>query len=220
MFWKEDKLDDKAFVVPDDVADLVFTIQCSTLPVDHAHDLSRAIHEALPWFMQEEQAALHLIHGAESGNGWERPEGEGDVIYLSRRTKLTLRLPKHRLDEARTLSGSALDVAGNTIHIKEAKLRLFSTNHTLYSRHLVDENGDEELFMEEAVAVLNDMGLSFKKVLCGRSHTLQTPEKPLQTRSLMVAELPPTDAVTLQQRGMGNYQKLGCGLFIPHKTLS
>lgn len=220
MFWKEDELDDKAFVVPDDVVDLVFTIQCQTLPVDHAHDLSQAIHEALPWFMEEEEAALHLIHGAESGNGWERPEGDSDVIYLSRRTKLTLRLPKHRIDDAQTLSGMELDVAGNSIRIKEAKSRLFSTSHTLYSRHVVDENGDEEQFIEVAVIALSKMGLSFKKVLCGKSHSLHTPEGILQTRSLMVAELQPADAVTLQQRGIGNYQKLGCGLFIPHKTLS
>lgn len=220
MYWKEDELDDKAFVVPDDVVDLVFTIQCQTLPVDHAHALSSAILEALPWFLEEEQAALHLIHGAESGNGWERPEGADDVIYISRRTKLTLRLPRHRLDEARTLTGMELDVAGSSIQIKEAKKRLFSTSHTLFSRHIVDAGGSEDDFVEQAVAHLNVLGLKFKKVLCGRSHSLQTPEKILQTRSLMVADLPPSDAVTLQQSGIGNYQKLGCGLFIPHKTLS
>ena len=220
MYWKENELDDQEFVVPDDVVDLVYTIQCDALPVDHAHALSSAIQEALPWFRDEEQTALHLIHGAESGNGWERPEGEGDVIYLSRRTKLTLRLPRHRLDEARELTGMELDVAGNSIQIKEAKTRLFSTSHTLFSRHIVDAGDSEDEFIEQSVVDLKSLGLKFKKVLCGRSHSLQTPEGTLQTRSLMVAELQPADAVTLQQSGIGNYQKLGCGLFIPHKTLS
>jgi hypothetical protein len=43
----------------------------------------------------------------------------------------------------------------------------------------------------------------------------------LLTRSLLVADLSFDDAVTLQQRGVGEkaYKKLGCGLFIAHKTV-
>ena len=220
MFWQEDELEVTEFLVPDDIVDLVFTIQCDTLPVDHAYELSQAIQTALPWFADEEQAALHMIHGADSGNGWERPEQADDIIYLSRRTKLILRLPKHRIDEARSLIGETLTVAGSSMHVKEAKSRLLSSSHTLYSRHLVDEFGDEDAFLKDAVEKLRELELRFKKVLCGKSHTLKTPEKTLITRSLMVAELPPEDAVTLQQKGIGEYQKLGCGLFIPQKTLS
>ncbi|MGD9164124.1 MAG: type I-MYXAN CRISPR-associated protein Cas6/Cmx6, partial [Chromatiales bacterium] len=70
MFWQEET-DEEQYVVPDDVVDLIFKIKCRTLPVDHAWPLSEAIHQALPWFAEERQAGLHLIHGADSGNGWE-----------------------------------------------------------------------------------------------------------------------------------------------------
>ena len=220
MFWQEDELDVTEYVVPDDVVDLVFSMGCKQLPVDHAYSLSQAVQQALPWFVDEPMAALHIIHGADSGNGWERPEQNDDVIYLSRRTKLVLRLPKHRLEDAKALTGHTLDVSGSKLEVKEAKPRLFSTSHTLYARYVVDKTESEDEFIAEAVKELRALKLKFKKVLCGKSHTLETPEGALPTRSLMVAELPPEDAVTLQQHGIGNYLKMGCGVFLPHKTLS
>ena len=73
-----------------DVLDAVFAIECRSLPVDHAYALSTAIQAALPWFAQEPQAGLHTVHGAASGAGWQRPEGEHAQLQLSRRTKLVL----------------------------------------------------------------------------------------------------------------------------------
>ena len=35
----------------------------------------------------------------------------------------------------------------------------------------------------------------------------------------MVADLDVEEAVVLQQRGIGVHQKIGCGLFIPHKGI-
>ena len=58
----------------DEIVDAVFAIECRSLPVDHAYALSTAIQEALPWFADEPQAALHTVHGAASGAGWQRPE--------------------------------------------------------------------------------------------------------------------------------------------------
>ena len=100
MHWQIEEDDITQFVVPENVVDLLFSIECKSLPVDHAFALSAAIQKALPWFADDDIAALHMIHGAQSGNGWERPEGEGDIIYLSRRTKLALRVPAERIDNA------------------------------------------------------------------------------------------------------------------------
>ena len=75
MYWPEDN-DKVAVNVPDDIVDLAFAIDCRHLPVDHAHALSQALLRALPWLYTEDQVGIHLIHGAESGHGWQRP-GEG-----------------------------------------------------------------------------------------------------------------------------------------------
>ncbi len=222
MHWQIEEDDISQFVVPRDVVDLLFTIDCKTLPVDHAFALSTAVQQALPWFAEDDIAALHQIHGAQSGNGWERPEGEDDIIYLSRRTKLVLRVPAERIDDAMALCGQQLDVAGNLLKALKATQRSLEVTTSLYSRHVVAQEGeDEDAFLQRIISEMSSMGLHFKKVLCGKEHTLQTPQGPLTTRSLLVADLSFEDAVTLQERGVGakEYKKLGCGLFIPHKTV-
>jgi CRISPR-associated protein Cas6 len=219
MFWQEET-DEEQFVVPDHVVDLIFKIRCRSLPVDHAWDLSEAIHQALPWFAQESRAGLHLIYGADSGNGWERPSDGGETLYLSRRTPLILRLPKERTDDAAELSGTTLDVAGNSLEVGACHTRPLSTTHTLYSRHVVTQPGDEEdAFLQARVAQLRAMNLRFKKVLSGKVTRFHTPDGALATRSLMVAGLSLEDAVTLQEQGIGELRNRGFGLFVPHKTV-
>lgn len=222
MHWQVDEDDIDQYVLPDDVVDLQFAIDCKTLPVDHAYPLSMAIQRALPWFAEDEVAALHLIHGADSGNGWERPEGAGDLIYLSRRTKLTLRLPAQRVEEAQLLCGQTLDVDGSLISVGEATRRQLSVTASLYSRHAVVAPGeDEDVFLQRTIGEMRAMGLRFGKALCGKEHRLGVPGTALVTRSLLVADLKFDDAVTLQQRGVGAkaHKKLGCGLFIAHKSV-
>lgn len=219
MFWQEE-IDEQQYVVPENVVDLVFKIKCHSLPVDHAWALSEAIHQALPWFAEERLAGLHLIHGAESGNGWERPSDGEETLYLSRRTPLILRLPKECVDEASALSGMTLDIAGNGLQVGESHTRFLSMATTLYSRHVVAEaNQSEDEFLQSAVESLQALNLRFKKVLCGKGTRFSTPEGPLSTRSLMVAGLSLDDAVTLQEHGAGPLRSRGFGLFVPHKTV-
>ena len=222
MHWNTEDDDVTQFVVPQDVVDLQFGIECRVLPVDHAHALSAAIEHALPWFAEDELAALHLIHGADSGNGWERPEAADDIIYLSRRTKLILRVPAERVEDALLLAGKVLDVAGNRLKILKANRRLLEVTTSLYSRHVAAEPGEEEdVFLQRIIAELGGMSLNFKKILCGKEHRFNTPEGELITRSLLVAELSFDNAITLQERGVGakSHKKMGCGLFIAHKTV-
>ena len=219
MFWQEE-VDEQQFVVPDEVVDLLFKIKCNTLPVDHAWALSEAIQAELSWFADEPLAGLHLIYGADSGNGWERPQGSEDLLYLSRRTRLALRLPKHRVADAQTLSGKTLQIQDNLLEVGDSYTRNLATTTTLYCRHLVtDTELEEDEFLGLAVNALKEMNLRFKKVLCGKSRSFATPEGELPTQSLMVAGLPLEDAITLQQQGLGPHRNRGFGLFVPHKTV-
>ncbi len=219
MFWQEEK-DEEVTRVPDNVVDLAFGIDCRTVPVDHAYALSNAIRKVLPWFDDEHGVALHLIHVADSGNGWEKPTGADDLMYLSRRTKLTLRLPKDQVENARSLSGQTLDVAGHALKVGEAKVVPLHLTDTLYARYVVAQEGQsEEAFIADAVRELHRLGLKFKKVLAGKEFHLGTPNGALFLRSLMVAEMPQADAIVLQEQGLGPHRSLGCGVFTPHKSI-
>lgn len=221
MLWKEDEDLDAIFIVPDDVVDLAFSIDCRALPVDHSYALASEIERHLPWLVSEERCALHLIHGAESGNGWERPENSDDVIYLSRRTKLIFRLPKERIEAAQELTGKELIIDEYVIKVGKADIRKLADTTALYSRHLeTSEEESEEKFIDRAVAELHAMGLEFKKILAGKAHTHRDSDNRASlTRSLFIADLGRMDSVRLQEQGLGSKQHMGFGVFMPHKTL-
>ena len=203
-----------------DIVDAVFAISCRNLPVDHAYALSQAIQGVLPWFAGEPGAGLHTVHGAASASGWMRPEGEDALLQLSRRAKLALRLPRHRLDDAAALLGRTLEVAGCPLRVDKLALRPLSRITTLFSRCVVlAEEGDEAAFLALATGELGALGIRPGTMLCGRVTPVATPARTYQTRSLMLAGLTPEQSLALQRQGLGAERKLGCGLFIPHKDI-
>ncbi|MDH3353636.1 MAG: type I-MYXAN CRISPR-associated protein Cas6/Cmx6 [Chromatiales bacterium] len=220
MLWKEDEDLEAIFNVPDDVVDLAFSINCRALPIDHTYALASEIERHLPWFVLEECCALHLIHGAESGNGWERPDNGEDMLYLSRRTKLVLRVPKDRVEAARELTGKELVIDSCTINVGKAETKKLADSSALYSRYVDTSHSEsEDEFIDRAVAELHAMGLEFKKILAGKAHAHKDDHQETLTRSLFIADLGRMDSVRLQERGIGSNQSLGFGVFIPHKTL-
>jgi len=206
---------------PFDIVDAVFAISCRSLPVDHAYALSQAIQAALPWFAAEPGAGLHTIHGAASGSGWLRPEGEHAMLQLSHRAKLALRLPRRRLDDAAAMIGRTLQVADQPLRVDRLSVRSLSRITTLFSRSvLLGDTNDEAAFLAAAAGELGALGIDAGRMLCGRVTPVATPARSYQTRSLMLAGLKPEHALALQQHGLGAGRVLGCGLFIAHKDIA
>jgi hypothetical protein len=134
MFWSDDNPQKHGFEVPDSVVDINFKIKCSHLPLDHAHALSQVITQKFPWVENHECAGMHLIHGAESGNGWIRPSDPKELIYPSRRTLFTLRVPKEHIEEAKTLTGQSLPLLDTHIEFTQASVRPLYKLTTIFSR--------------------------------------------------------------------------------------
>lgn len=221
MYWTEDSGKSKKYEAPDDVVDISFKLDCKTLPVDHAQALSDAINNSLNWLRDEEHAGLHLIHVAESGNGWMRPEDpENEVLCLSRRTRMTLRVPKHRIQDAHGLTGKTLDIDGHALTVKEGSEKHLSLLPTMFARYvLTDAVKDEDQFLTEMVSVLAAMGIPVTKIMAGKLNMLRMRDGDKHCRSLMVAELTPQNAVKLQMQGIGDGRDFGCGLFMPQKGI-
>ena len=223
MFWQEDERPQE-FRITDEIVDLVFSIDCRQLPVDHAHTLGTALLEALPLLGEDPRCAIHTIHLAGSQNGWERPDPSlGQKLILSRRTKLTLRVPsEHRERIEQALDGTSLDIDGDKLTIGKAKQKLLSSQGTLFARHIVLEEGedeDENAFLMRIANDLKSRGIRVKKALCGTTVPIGTPDGPILTRSIMLADLSVEEAVQLQQQGLGSHRHMGCGIFIPHKGI-
>lgn len=217
-YWQEDNPQP---TIPDTLLDVVYKIECRHLPLDHAYALSSAIQQALPWLQDIPQAGIHLIHGAESGNGWMRPQDATDQpLHLSRRTRMTLRLPTRCVTEAQQLTGKVLDIGGYPLTVGPATIKPLIASSTLFSRYVITDTEDEMALMGMIAQQLQLMGITPRKLLCGKPHSLQTPTQALLTRSVMIADLTPIESISLQHQGIGEGRKLGCGLFIPHKGIS
>lgn len=222
MFWQEDE-SEREIQVPDDVVDVLFSIDCKRLPVDHAYALSAALRTAMPWIGDANSGvAVHAVHVAGSQNGWERPaHGSDQHLILSKRTKLTIRVPKERMDLLmEDLKGRTLDVSGCAIRVGAAKIRPLSREATLFSRYVVTlPDGSEEGFLDWAVQQLEGQDIRVRKALCGKTTPLATPDETVHTRSLMLADLSLKDSFRLQTAGLGPHREMGCGIFIPHKGI-
>ena len=222
MFWNEDDKNGP-YQVSDDVVDVGFKVISKSLPLEHAHELFIALHKVLPWLKDEALLGIHQIHGAESGNGWMRPEDtENELLYLSRRARMYIRTPDHRLDEIKALTGQILDIDGHQLELGSSIIKPLSTQSEQFSRYVIVEEGEEneEDFLIRVVAELNELlETNVRKIMCGKPHTIRLPEEEIRTRSIMVADLEPEIAVKLQQQGVGRGRQYGCGLFLPHKGI-
>jgi CRISPR-associated protein Cas6 len=221
MFWNDDERPDDVRA-PDDIVDILFGIDCRQIPVDHAHMLATEIQGALPWIADEPGIAIHTVHVAGSQNGWERPEhGTESCLHVSRRTKLTIRAPQHRVaDILEQLPGARLELAGHSLSVGAGKVKSLSTDGTLFARYValdLAETEDETAFLDAAARALSALDIRVRKALCGKTNTVSTPKGEIHTRSLMVAGLSPQESIRLQQHGLGRHALLGCGIFIPHK---
>ena len=218
MFWNEDRDEKIEYQVPDRVQDVIFRIDCKSIPQEHAHALAEALQAALPWLADEPEAGIHPLLGAESGNGWERPDTE--VLYLSRRQRLTLRLPKHRLQDVEALVGQTLDIDGHPLTVGRFTTRKLSDLPTLFAKGVVTDPGQSETeFLEQVAEQLRAMDIRIRKMMCGKEGQIAVPDGTLHTRSLMLAELVREESVRLQEKGIGPGRQYGCGLFLPQKDI-
>ncbi|MFD2110443.1 type I-MYXAN CRISPR-associated protein Cas6/Cmx6 [Thiorhodococcus fuscus] len=224
MFWNEDESPEPD-ATTDDTLDILFSIDCKSIPVDHAYLLEQAVRDLVPWIAEEPGMAIHSIHVAGSQNGWERPEhGRDTLLMLSRRTKLTIRAPGRRVkDLMEQLQGARMDLAGHPLTIETGKIKPLSRETTLFSRHVTfnDDSApiDEERFLETAARELERIDIHIRKALCGKTLSLATERGAIHTRSLMLAGLTREESLRLQARGLGQHPLMGCGIFIPHKGI-
>jgi len=220
MYWNEDKKTE-VFKVSDDIVDLSFVIKCKCLPLEHMQALSESLYTVLPWLKDDKFAGIHPINGSESGNGWERSNDPNELIYLSRRQKMTIRLPKEHLESAESLVGTTISVDGHDIDIGKSSIKKLSDLPTAFCRSImIDGCMVEDDFLEWAFEELKTLDITVSKMMAGKERVIKLPGNSERvTRSLMVAEMEKAEAVRLQQHGLGEGRKLGCGIFMPQKDI-
>jgi CRISPR-associated protein Cas6 len=192
------------------VSDIQFELKGGALPLDHAWLIYQGLLAIAPWMAEEEGLGIHPIQGADTGNG---------EMILNRRTKLVVRSPATRLDALGGLSGKSFGVKPHMLTLGAIKVKPLTQHTPLYAHTVCTGNEDEAAFTKDILVQLDAMNIS-SRFICGRPQKFFDGEKIATGFSLMLHGLPIEHAIRVQQQGLGLHRKLGCGIFIPHKSIT
>jgi len=221
MFWNE-KEQHHEITQSNSMVDVSFKIECKQLPGDHISFLYQELIHNFPWLADDERISIQQLYIPASGNGWQRAiHNTEDIIHLSQRTRFTLRLPKTLESKASELENTQLDINGYPFKLKQLKILPITVSEILVARfaYFKGTDNDEELFLQKAYDEISHRGINISKMLCGKSVPITIDHQLITTRSLMIAELTKKDSILLQEKGIGDFYNMGCGLFVPQKGI-
>ena len=193
--------------------DLQFDLAGTTIPADNAQLMSEALLRLLPWLGEDGGTGIQHLKGAETNSG-------DATLNINRRTKMLMRVPKTRVDEIQGLVGQTLDPAVHRLQIGNVKAREFSAFANIYAHFVDTGRASEEQFVQDVMRELDGHFQLRCGFICGKQQTLQTASGPIYGYSLMLHDVPPHKSLQLQDEGMGRNRLLGCGIFIPHKSIA
>jgi CRISPR-associated protein Cas6 len=196
--------------VPDSV-DVVFSLSgARSLVTDHGYVLAEAVERALPWLAAEPRAGIHPIRGTINEHG---------RLWLSRRSRLVLRLPRSRVEDAKRVIGSRLTVGDTELSVGECTIRDLMAHVSVYAYRVASDAWPNELaFVAAMKAELQARGVS-GGLLCGREDRIRATTGYMQVRSVLINGLDAMQSLWLQATGLGIERRLGCGLFVPYKRV-
>lgn len=192
----------------DRFVDLVFPVAGSSLPRDHRRTLADALEQAVPWLADLPGAATHRINTV---------PGIGPVALLSHRARLMLRVREAQVERLQALQGRVLDLAGHRLQLGSPHVRELLPHGTLYADFVAAPSGDEAAFLDRVDEELARMQVNCNRV-CGRRQSIATSAGSLAGFSLMLFGLAPSDSRSLLETGLGEERRLGCGVFVPHRS--
>jgi len=192
------------------VTDIQFDIKGTLLPIDHGYFLFLELARLLPWFADEALGGIHAIHGADTGHG---------ELILNRRAKLVVRIAAARAADLMKLSGQTIQIGGRALEIGSAKSKPLTQHTPLFSHCVVTGSEDELDFTNDIIGLLDEMKID-SRFICGKRQTIRTPDGTVSGFSLMLHGLPVEHSLFVQQQGLGKHRKMGCGIFIPHKSIA
>jgi len=190
------------------MVDVVLPLEGSALPRDHPRALAAALERAVPGLASWPGLGVHRINVV---------VGVGRVALLSKRARLTLRVHREQVIALAPLSGATLDVAGHELRLGRAVSRELLPHGTLYAHLVTTSDEDEGAFLASIERELQALGVRGRPI-CGRRHEMMADATGVSGYSLMVDGLSPADSMQLLEAGLGRHRRLGCGVFVPHRS--
>ncbi len=217
MLWEDDE--PKPALRPADAVEVCFPLVGRVLPSDYCVPLALALTPLLEPDVDPRRTGVRVLHVPTSGNGWYR--GRGEVIHVSRRVQLALRVHRDACEEVAGLAGAELNLEGVELKLGAPRVAELVAAEPLYAHRVIGTEGEgEESFLTAAHRRLGEMGVTPRRMLCGREERLETPDGVLTVRSLLIDGMGAEPGLAVQSHGLGEGRHWGCGLFVPHKAVA
>ncbi len=192
-----------------DSLDFAFTVAGDALDREYPYALFRALAQALPWLTEEPLAGVHPMRGLTAC---------ADRMLVGGRARLTLRLPAERAEDCATLQGARLELPA-PLEIGRVTQRELLPYPVLHSRLVVVGSEDEIDFVARIERAIEELGIE-AEVIVGRRGEVVIERRREAGFSLMLHGLSPEESLRAQRQGIGRHRMLGCGLFVPHKSIA
>ena len=192
------------------VVDVAFEMACERLPRAYRAALWQALVDRLAWLAQEPGVGVHPIR---------TPLTEQPELLVPRRARLTLRVPASRVESVHALTGASLAIGEHALRLGPAHVRPIEASATIKAALVVSTARDEASFQEDVAQMLAACGMP-SRFICGRRSSLPAGDAVLTGSSVVLHDLRAAQSVAMQRLGLGELRHLGCGLFVPHKTIT
>ncbi len=191
------------------MVDVSYPLHGEAVPRDHGRALAEALERLVPWLADAREAGVHRVNAVEGVGAW---------ALLSRRARLTLRVRRERVGDLLPLQGARLDVGGLPLRLGDVGvLRELLAHSALYAHVVTTADADELAFLDTIENELDRLSVSCRRI-CGRRRTIDNDGGPLTGFSLMLDGLSADGALRVLESGLGQHRRLGCGMFVPHKS--
>jgi CRISPR-associated protein Cas6 len=193
----------------DNAVDFAFAVSGERIGRDYAGGLYRALAAALPWLDDEPLAGIHPMRGL-------TPCADG--LMVGGRTRLVVRAPARRAADCERLQGAHIEVPA-PLTLGRVSVRELLAYPVLHAKFVVTGAEEEADFVADVQRGVAELEVDCAMIV-GRRGELNVGGQRLVGFSLMLHGLTAAESLHVQERGLGLHRKLGCGLFVPHKSIA
>ena len=202
-------MSERAALIEDTILDLVFEVEGRQIPEDYRYLLWCALSATAPWLGAESATSIVGISIVRTNT---------ETALLSHRSRMTLRLPQSRLDDARHLEGVRVRIGGDEIRIGPSRKRPIHASPTIYSPLVVLDREEELGFSELLKAELQARAPGCHAIL-GRRRSVRLENGSVNAFPVALHGCKPALSLQIQAVGIGRRREVGCGVFVPHKKI-
>ena len=199
-----------------------FPLSGDALPADHGAALFDALcrqTELGGWLSATDAVAIAPVRGGADGTGG---------LILNDESELLMRLAAADLPRVLRIVGDSLAVKGHALELGQPQIRLPSPAAVLTASLVVLPDAADAPRERDALrngstpsvftAAIRDSLVALEingDPVIGAGGHLQLPDHSVPGFAVHLHGLTPEDSLHLQEAGLGDHRKLGCGVFLP-----